>query len=441
MRKREVGTLWIGGKLSWMEQLCLKSFVDAGQKVTLFHYHPIPNTPEGVILRDGREVIDTEDFLKHRRKNSYALFADRFRLHMIRANPGMIWIDTDVYCQRPMRYHGDYVMGFEKPGGRRVNNAVLGLPADSAILADMIAFTDQLYPQPAFVKPALRAEYRAAAKAGNPVHVADMPWGTWGPNMLSWFVKKHDLRAMVRPIDAFYPVTFPERRMFIGPVEKVDERISKATTALHVWASNKAEIGGDFGGYPPPGSWFDLAVRRHDIHPEWAPVRGRGYASYAGGLADERIAQTPVTRFADIGGQAAALALTLHARYGSGIDLIDLPKAPGAPGAADIAAYRRFLGQFGVAPDAIRHITDPADLRPVDLAAWLGGSPGGAGLRDALGGWLGDLLPDGAELFTDLAKGDGGFVQLRRAGQARIIGAPPETTGARFCAHLLRGAS
>ena len=63
VRVREAGTLWIGGALSWMEQLCLKSFVDKGQKITLFHYEDIPNVPEGVILRDGREILDTDDFI------------------------------------------------------------------------------------------------------------------------------------------------------------------------------------------------------------------------------------------------------------------------------------------------------------------------------------------------------------------------------------------
>ena len=65
-REREVGTLWIGGPLSWLEQLCLKSFVDKGQKITLFSYEDIPNVPEGVIRRDGREIIDTDDFIKSR---------------------------------------------------------------------------------------------------------------------------------------------------------------------------------------------------------------------------------------------------------------------------------------------------------------------------------------------------------------------------------------
>lgn len=89
-RTREVGTLWIGGALSWLEQLCLKSFVDKGQKITLFSYEDIPNVPAGVICRDGREIIDTDDFIKYEQKNSFALFADWFRLHMIQKCPGMM---------------------------------------------------------------------------------------------------------------------------------------------------------------------------------------------------------------------------------------------------------------------------------------------------------------------------------------------------------------
>jgi hypothetical protein len=67
-RTRDVGTLWIGGSLSWMEQLCLKSFVDQGQKITLFSYETIPNVPQGVIQRDGRDILDTEDFIKYEKK-------------------------------------------------------------------------------------------------------------------------------------------------------------------------------------------------------------------------------------------------------------------------------------------------------------------------------------------------------------------------------------
>ncbi|MBC7140593.1 MAG: hypothetical protein H5U18_00265, partial [Rhodobacteraceae bacterium] len=179
-RDREVGSLWIGGPLSWMEQLCLKSFVDKGQRISLFSYEDIPNVPAGVIRRDGREILDTDDFIKYEQKDSYALFADLFRLHMIHRCPGMIWIDTDVYCHRPMDYDDDYVMGFELPGEHRVNNAVLGLPAESDILARMLDFTADRFSIAPFLPRGRQERLRKARDAGKPVHVSQQPWGVWG---------------------------------------------------------------------------------------------------------------------------------------------------------------------------------------------------------------------------------------------------------------------
>ena len=45
-RLPEIASLWIGGKLSWLEQLCLKSFADQGHHITLYSYEPIPNVPK-----------------------------------------------------------------------------------------------------------------------------------------------------------------------------------------------------------------------------------------------------------------------------------------------------------------------------------------------------------------------------------------------------------
>jgi hypothetical protein len=179
-RVREVGTLWIGGPLSWLEQLCLKSFVDQGQRITLFSYDDIPNVPEGVIQVDGREVLDTADFLKYEKKDSYALFADLFRLRMIATHPGMIWVDTDVYCLRPMDYESDVVMGFELAGSERVNNAVLGLPPGHPMLAAMLAFTADPFAIPPFLKRRQRAEYEEAAGQGHPSTSASSPGAPGG---------------------------------------------------------------------------------------------------------------------------------------------------------------------------------------------------------------------------------------------------------------------
>jgi hypothetical protein len=419
-RTREVGTLWIGGALSWMEQLCLKSFVDQGQQITLFSYEPIPNVPEGVIRRDGREVIDTDDFIKYAAKDSFALFADLFRLHMIAKNPGMIWVDTDVYCHAPMTYDSDYVMGFELPGEQRVNNAVLGLPADSPLLSAMLDFTADRFAVPPFIAPKLQREYRNAAAAGTPVHVSQQPWGVWGPLMVTYFTHHLGLAAQVLPLDAFYPVVFPDRLKFLRPASVVEGAITPNTTALHIWASNKRELGLRHNGLPPVGSYLARLVEKHGIRCAEAPIRGRGKLTFDAGLIDA-IDLQKVAVFADVGGTAQGLALAAHARWGAAIDLIDMDHK-GAFGATApwVAPYRDFLVQNNVPDTAIRHVTDATGLRPAQLITNLSNF-GDVNKIRFLQPVLEKSLEAGAQMLTDIRKGSGAYPFLKPYGACTTL--------------------
>ncbi|MDP2083974.1 MAG: hypothetical protein Q8K20_02145 [Gemmobacter sp.] len=412
-RKREVGTLWIGGALSWLEQLCLKSFVDQGQTITLFSYEDIPNVPAGVIRRDGRDILDTDDFIKYEKKDSFALFADLFRLHMIRACPGMIWVDTDVYCHRPMTYDSDVVLGFELPGSHRVNNAVLGLPPDSAVLADMLAFTADRFAVPPFLKPALQEEYRAAAAGGRPVHVSQQPWGVWGPLMVTHFVHQHGLANEVQPLDAFYPVTFPDRTKFLRRRAVVEAMLTPHTTALHLWASNKRELGLRFDGLPPPGSYLAHLVEKHGIVPERAPIKGRGKLVFDAGLLD-RTGLRDVASFADIGGTAQGLALAAQVRWDCDIVLVDLdPKGqfPDQP-SAWIAPYRAALAAHGVPETRVRVVRDAKGLKPWDLIVTLSGF-GDVWKVKHLAPVMDRCFHADSRMVLDIRKGSGAFPFLR----------------------------
>ncbi|MBZ4022361.1 hypothetical protein CKO11_07815 [Rhodobacter sp. TJ_12] len=427
-REREVGTLWIGGALSWMEQLCLKSFVDAGQKITLFAYEDIPNVPEGVILRDGREIIDTDDFIKYEKKNSYALFADWFRLHMIAQNPGMIWVDTDVYCHRPMDYDSDYVMGYELPDSDRVNNAVLGLPADSELLHAMLEFTADRYAIPPFLRRGLREDYAAAAAAGTPVHVSQQPWGVWGPSMVTHFVRAYGLGDKVQPMEAFYPVPFPERLRMIRKAIKVEERLTEATTALHLWASNKRELGIRYNGLPPEGSYLAKLLRQHELRPEFAPIRSRGRRVFTYEDEDnsaELLARTgleQVGSVADLGGTAASVVLAAHDRWDCDITLIDLrPDGSWAQTPSDwVAGYIAHLQAAGVAQDRIRVVASAADLRPVDLLLNLSGF-GDVNKVKFLEPVLRSALHADSRMLMDIRKGTGSFPFLKAFGSCEKL--------------------
>ncbi len=420
-RVREVGTLWIGGALSWMEQLCLKSFVDQGQKITLFSYEDIPNVPDGVIRRDGREIIDTDDFIKYEQKNSFALFADWFRLHMIHQNPGMIWVDTDVYCHRPMDYDSDYVFGFELPGDKRVNNAVLGLPADSEMLAQMLAFTADRTSIAPFLPRGKRRDMQARADAGDPVHITQQPWGVWGPLMVTHYVHTLGLQDHVQPLNAFYPLTFRDRTKFLRRAELAEGLITNETTALHLWASNKRQLGNIHSGLPPKGSYLDMLVRKHDIIPHLAPIKGRGVAVFDGALVDD-VDLRDVQSVADISGGAKGLCLALHHKFDCDVHLVNVDKRGAfADEDADwIAPYITFLTDNDVDPARIKVIRQADGLRPVDVVLNLAGF-GDRHRVKPLGPLLDGLLHSDSRLFMDIRKGSGAFPFLRDYGENIVL--------------------
>ncbi len=435
-REREVGTLWIGGALSWMEQVCLKSFVDKGQKITLFSYEDIPNVPKGVIRRDGREIIDTDDFIKYERKNSFALFADWFRLHMIKKCPGMIWIDTDVYCHKPATYDSDYVLGFELHKTDRINNAILGLPHDSDLLNDMIEFTDDRTSIAPFLPPKLKAQYKAQAKAGEPVHITQQPWGVWGPMMVSYFTKKHKLLDKVQPVEAFYPVTFRQRGAFMKPPKRAKALITKETTLLHLWASNKRPIGNGHDGLPPLGSYYEKITKVHDIVAPLAPIKGRARTVFDGALSEE-LDLKKVKTAADMTGQARSFLLTLYHKFKCDLYLINAsPKGQFPPGRRPwVEPCHKFLITHGVPEDKIHIARSAKELKPVDVLCNLEGF----GVKYELPGMakiLDSCLHKNSRLFSDFSGGSGGYKFLRKWGTVNTIfkkDAPENATIVRVC--------
>ena len=420
-RVREVGTLWIGGALSWLEQLCLKSFVDQGQKITLFSYEDIPNVPEGVIRRDGREVLDTDNFIKYEKKDSYALFADLFRLHMIHQNPGMIWVDTDVYCHRPMDYDSDYVMGFELPGGHRVNNAVLGMPADSPLMASLLEFTADRYAIPPFLSAAQTNTYRAAAERGEPVHVSQQPWGVWGPLMITHFVHALGLQRQVMPLEAFYPVTFPDRMAFVRRASLAAAKITPQTTALHLWASNKRELGLRHNGLAPKGSYLDGLLIKHGVRAEAAPIAGRGRLVFDAGLV-AKVVLAKAEVFADLGGTGQGLALAAWLRWGCKIALVDIDHRGGFPldTSSWVAPYRAFLADNGVPEDVVSVVRLLGDVPKADVIANLNGFGDVNGIKH-LAPVLDRALHAGSQMVLDIRAGSGGYPFLRRYGACETI--------------------
>ena len=268
----EIATLWIGGRLSWLEQLCLKSFADAGHRTTLYSYAPIENIPPGVDAGDAAEIYPGEPMLRHARTGSPAIHADMWRLHLLRKTD-KIWVDADMYCYRPFAFTGAHVYGWEKPG--LVCNAVLGLPRDSATLAGLLDFFEDEYAIAPWLKPWQQEELQAEKDAGRPVHMTEQVWGFTGPASVTHFLEQTGEIDHAQPIEAFYPISFKDRnKMILSRANGwVGEQISPRTHGVHFWARRmKPRLEEAENNTPRRGSFMARLIRQHGIDPAAAPI-------------------------------------------------------------------------------------------------------------------------------------------------------------------------
>ncbi len=265
-----IGALWIGGSLTWLEQLCLKSFVAHGHETVLYTYGDVRNVPDGVNICDGRDILDTDNFILHERTQSVALFSDLFRFHMIKQNPDMIYVDTDVYCLKPFDFQNPFLFGYEKRGG--LNGAILRLPPDSLILREMLAFMEETHPMPRWVAPNVQVEMDRRAAEGNPMHVGEFPWGIWGPIGLTAIARQTGEISHAKSEEYFYPVPFRDRRFLLRRPMMTLNYLTENSHAIHLWAPIKRLAASRHDGLCPPKSFVGKALADYGINPEDAPV-------------------------------------------------------------------------------------------------------------------------------------------------------------------------
>ncbi|MCB2115387.1 MAG: hypothetical protein KDE00_03595 [Rhodobacteraceae bacterium] len=271
----QIAALWIGGPLSFLEQLCLKSFVDAGHDVRLYAYESIPNVPGGIEIADARDVLPNEGFLRHGRTGSPALHSDLFRYHLLAKNDRVIWADTDAYCVKPFTTKTGHFFAWESEEG--VNGGVLGLPRDSEALGLLLDFTADEYAIPEWYGESYRAELEAKKAAGTPVHAGEMPWGVWGPHALTHFLKKTGEIRYALPRAALYPFEYKDRKLMLRPGLDPAPYVTDETYSIHFYGRRmRARIVQKHDGVPRPRSLVGQLLKKHGIDPLAAPIRGHG---------------------------------------------------------------------------------------------------------------------------------------------------------------------
>ena len=248
----DIHSFWTGPRLGPLEQLCLASFAERGHRVFLHSYQPY-ELPAGVRAIDARELAPDGPGLVYRRNGSPALFADLYRLLIQKAGLG-IWADTDVFALRPLDVPGPYLIPAERraDGSVLATNALLKLPADSAILAEILGYFADFRRALPLVSPRRRLKFRLKALVVKDFGLAHMPWGLTGPIALAHLVDRLGLWDQRGP--DYAELFAAEGPGLFDPAFAVDDSRGRTVHFIH------SQLPPGAAETPRPGSFYARCV-------------------------------------------------------------------------------------------------------------------------------------------------------------------------------------
>jgi hypothetical protein len=266
-----VSSLWIGPKLSFLENLCLKSFVDAGHPTKLYVDDPVENIPDGVIVADANDILPSSEFIVNAKTGKVGPHSDKFRYHMLLKTDD-IWVDTDAYCWKAFP---DTPYLFGNHFKDLVANGVLRLPKDSPTLMSLVQFTSTEYPVLPdgfpYLSDEIWAQYHARWQAGEPMHVSEFPWEIWGPFALTYFAHLHGEFQETTGSEALYPLRGSEISRTLQLPRRANIEIPDDTISVHFYGSKVRDLLRRRDGVPHEKSFLGQLCIKHDIDPSLAP--------------------------------------------------------------------------------------------------------------------------------------------------------------------------
>jgi hypothetical protein len=253
-----LNSLWVGSELGYVERLCLKSALVVGHKFNLYSYDSaVQNVPDGVTVRDAREVMPESRLLRYADSGAVQLGANLFRYELMKLNRGA-WVDMDFCFLRNIGEGDPYLFGWEYENW--INNAVLLSPADSNLTSDLCELPRDNR-RPPWFGPKRTVLYYLRRLRGD-VRVQDLPWGTFSSGMLTYLVNRYGLQKYARDPEVYYPIRWKDARVVFGSAADARAMITPKTRAVHFWSSRISEL----SRRPPPvGSYMYELCREFDV--------------------------------------------------------------------------------------------------------------------------------------------------------------------------------
>ena len=247
-----IQSLWIGGKLSKMERLSIKSFVDHGHEYHLYTYEEIPNVPKGAIVKDANEILNRSEIFRYK-NGSVSAFSNLFRFTMLYKKGGY-WADTDLICLKPFTYDKEIVIPTEtndQYNDNVITSCFLKLPMKSKEALEGI-----------------NIQRKNKLKILN----GEMQWGS-GPSCVKTFIDKYKLQEYLLPWQGVCSCSWTHIESFLNskykkPNQKIInkfEEVPEEMVAIHlwneIWRRNRLDKNGNFD----PGCFYEKLKKIHNI--------------------------------------------------------------------------------------------------------------------------------------------------------------------------------
>lgn len=133
----EIHTLKVGGELTDLELMCIRSWIRLDYRVYVHSYDEI-YLPAGANRYDANLLMPKAKIFRNKRNGSLAVFADVYRATMLTKIPAL-WLDTDIFLVRAFDFSCENILACENGSDvGNINNALLKLTPDSPILKEII---------------------------------------------------------------------------------------------------------------------------------------------------------------------------------------------------------------------------------------------------------------------------------------------------------------
>ncbi len=234
LNRRPVASLWIGDRLNYLNQLCLKSHLRHGHPVTLYCTDTLENAPDGVEIRAASEIMDIpHDIVK---QTSASFLSNVFRYRMIRAT-GAIWIDCDAFCHRPFPDEWEHIYSGHGMSGA-LNCGVVGLPRDCELVDQLLDYYDNLPDYPAWWNKHLRKKMdRLDSDLPHAVRIYKTERTAFGPQAFTYFARQTGDFERAMGNDVLYPVPFQLNDIFYDPYGRVEGHFTDKTVSVHLYTN------------------------------------------------------------------------------------------------------------------------------------------------------------------------------------------------------------